>query len=129
MGLTSWRGVEPRSADVEVAKNYYAAEELAALNNLVEQYLVFAEGQARREIPMRMADWITKLNGFLTLNDRYILTGAGRVSHALAVEQAKGQYQTFSAKRSEQESDFDKFVRRVESKEEGAAKKPPAITK
>ncbi len=55
MGLTSCRGAQPRSVDVEVAKNYYGAEELAALNNLVEQYLVFAEGQARREIPMRMA--------------------------------------------------------------------------
>jgi hypothetical protein len=116
MGLTSWRGAQPRSADVEVAKNYYTPEELAALNNLVEQYLVFAQGQAQREIPMRMADWIAKLDGFLTLNDRDILTGAGRVSHALAVEQAKSQYQSFSAQRSEQESDFDRFVRQVEAK-------------
>jgi hypothetical protein len=35
-------------------------EELRALNNLVEQYLIFAEGQAMRRIPMYMKDWINK---------------------------------------------------------------------
>ena len=49
----------------------------AALNNLVEQYLIFAEGQAMRRVPMRMGDWIAKLDGFLSLNDRGILTHAG----------------------------------------------------
>lgn len=60
MGLTSWRGEKPRKQDVSVAKNYLNEEELLALNNLVEQYLVFAEGQAMRKIPMYMNDWIEK---------------------------------------------------------------------
>lgn len=50
MGLTSWRGAKPGSADVRVAKNYYQPTELAALDNLVEQYLVFATGQAQRRV-------------------------------------------------------------------------------
>src|SRR5438105_15924449 len=46
MGLTNWRGPEPRKEDVAIAKNYLNEKELLALNNLVEQYLIFAEGQA-----------------------------------------------------------------------------------
>lgn len=76
MGLTSWRGVKVRKQDVAIAKNYLTEEELLALNNLVEQYLVFAEGQAMKRIPMYMKDWIAKLHGFLALNDREILTHA-----------------------------------------------------
>lgn len=75
-----------------VAKNYLGERELAALNNLVEQYLIFAEGQAMRRIPMRMKDWIAKLNGFLKLNDRKILDNAGKISHDLAKEQAEKEY-------------------------------------
>jgi hypothetical protein len=58
MGLTSWRGAKTRKQDVIIAKNYLNKEELLALNNLVEQYLVFAEGQAMRRIAMHMTDWI-----------------------------------------------------------------------
>ena len=46
------------------AKNYLNEDELLALNNLIEQYLVFAEGQAMRRITMSMGDWATKLDGF-----------------------------------------------------------------
>ena len=45
MGLTNWRGEKIRKQDVSVAKNYLNENELLALNNFVEQYLVFAEGQ------------------------------------------------------------------------------------
>jgi hypothetical protein len=76
MGLTNWRGTKVRKDDVAIAKNYLSEDELAALNNLVEQYLVFATGQAMRRIPMKMADWISKLDSFMTINDRDILTHA-----------------------------------------------------
>lgn len=84
LGLTNWRGAVIRKQDVSIAKNYLSEPELEALNNLVEQYLIFAQGQAMRRVPMHMADWIEKLNGFLTLNDRDILTHAGRISHEMA---------------------------------------------
>jgi hypothetical protein len=114
MGLTSWRHVRIRKSDVTIAKNYYTADELGALNNLVEQYLVFAEGQARRRVPMRMADWITKLDGFLTLNDRDVLNSAGRVSHELAAEHASAEFEKYRQREaSAVESDFDRFSRRI----------------
>ncbi len=96
MGLTSWRGAKVRKDDVAIAKNYLNEAELAALNNLVEQYLVFAEGQAMRRAPMHMRDWITKLHGFLTINDRNILTHAGKISHLMAKELAESEYEKFS---------------------------------
>jgi len=119
MGLTNWRGEKVRKQDVIIAKNYLEEEELRALNNLVEQYLVFAEGQAIKRIPMHMKNWIEKLNGFLTLNDREILGHAGKISHEMAKELAESEYEKFNRKRirfnDAQESDFDKAVKMIET--------------
>ena len=95
LGLTNWRGAVIRKQDIAIAKNYLDEPELAALNNLVEQYLVFAEGQAMRRVPMHMADWVKKLDAFLTLNDRDILTHAGRISHEMAQTKAELEYGKF----------------------------------
>ncbi|MBK8640244.1 MAG: virulence RhuM family protein [Chromatiaceae bacterium] len=117
MGLTNWRSGKVRKADVSIAKNYLNADELAALNNLVEQYLVFAEGQAMRRVPMHMSDWITKLHGFLTINDRDILNHAGKISHEMAKTLAEAEYEQFNAARiahaDQQESDFDRAVKQL----------------
>ncbi|MCP1472929.1 hypothetical protein ABIA54_002987 [Pseudomonas sp. EB276 TE3739] len=104
MGLTSWRGIKVRKQDVATAKNYLTADELSALNNLVEQYLVFAEGQSMRRIPMTMADWVRKLDGFLTLNDRNILDNAGKISHDIAKQHAELQYEQFHHARLHEET-------------------------
>ncbi len=116
MGLTSWRGAKVRKEDVAIAKNYLTEDELAALNNLVEQYLVFATGQAMRRVPMRMADWIGKLDSFMTINDREILTHAGRISHELALARAEQEYEAFHHKRLAQKAaEPDDFERAVKS--------------
>lgn len=114
MGLTNWRGTKPRKQDVGIAKNYLKENELEALNNLVEQYLIFATGQAMRRIPMYMKDWIVKLHGFLKLNDRNILDHAGKISHQLAIDKAEKEYDKFNAKQQNNiESDFDKAVKKL----------------
>ena len=114
MGLTNWRGTKPRKQDVDIAKNYLNEPELDALNNLVEQYLIFATGQAMRRIPMYMKDWIEKLNGFLTLNDRDILNHAGKVSHQLAIDHAEKEYEKFHVLQLKDfESDFDNAVKKI----------------
>jgi hypothetical protein len=68
---------------------------------------------------MYMKDWIEKLNGFLSLNDRDILNGAGRISHEMAKELAEAQYEKFNKKRiawqDKQESDFDKTIKMIEA--------------
>jgi len=120
MGLTNWRGSRIRKSDVVIAKNYLNGKELQALNNLVEQYLVFAEGQALRKKTMYMKDWIKKLDGFLDLNERDILNDAGKITHELAVKNAKKEYEKY--KRLEQkiidstENDFDKIIKKIPKK-------------
>ena len=114
MGLTNWRGTKPRKQDAGIAKNYLNEPELEALNNLVEQYLIFATGQAMRRIPMYMKDWIEKLHGFLKLNDRNILEHAGKISHQVAIEKAEKEYDKYLVKRNNAiESDFDKAVKKI----------------
>ena len=117
MGLTNWRGTKVRKEDVAIAKNYLSEPELAALNNLVEQYLVFAEGQAMRRVAMRMRDWVAKLDGFLRLNDRDILLHAGKISHELALHHAEAEYDTFHQRRLKDDAnrvdDFERAIRRL----------------
>ena len=117
MGLTNWRGAKVRKEDVTIAKNYLNEPELAALNNLVEQYLVFAEGQAMRRVPMHMKDWIAKLHGFLTINDRNILTHAGKISHQMAKELAEEEYDRFNRQRIQQADaaggEFEKAIQQL----------------
>jgi hypothetical protein len=102
MGLLSWSGDAVRKSDVAIAKNYLNADELDALNRIVTAYLEFAELQALNRRPMRMADWIAKLDDFLRLSERDILPHAGRVSHEAAVSKAEGEYARFAAQRSTQ---------------------------
>jgi hypothetical protein len=118
MGLTTWRGENIRKTDVSIAKNYLKEDELSALNNLVEQYLIFAQGQAQRRVPMYMNNWIEKLNGFLTLNDREILNNAGSISHELGKENAEREYKKFKETKQKTigEGDFEKAIKKIENK-------------
>ena len=116
MGLTTWRGDKVRKQDVSIAKNYLNETELSALNNLVEQYLIFAEGQAMRRITMTMGKWAEKLNAFLELNERNILEDAGMISHELALEKAETEYENFNVERNKAlESDFDKTMKQIDA--------------
>lgn len=117
MGLTSWSGGRPRKEDAAVAKNYLAAEELDALNRIVTAYLEFAELQARSRKPMHMGDWIAKLDDFLRLSDRDILTHAGRISHETAMAKAELEFEKFRALQARQpgrvDQDFDEVVKKL----------------
>lgn len=87
MGLQTWKHA-PHSkimkSDVTVAKNYLEEHEIKELERIVSMYLDYAENQAARQIPMRMEDWIKKLDAFLQFNEYDILTNAGTVSHEVA---------------------------------------------
>ena len=118
MGLTGWEGSRPRKSDTGVAKNYLRAEELDALNRIVTAYLEFAELQASNRKPMHMQDWIAKLDDFLRLSERDILTHAGKISHEAAIEMAEKQYEQFRLKQlaetSPVEIDFLESIRKIE---------------
>ncbi len=118
-GVSSFRGVKVRKRDVIIAKNYLNEDELASLNNLVEQYLIFAQGQSMRRIPMYMDNWLEKLDAFLNINDRDILGHAGKVTHKLAKNIAENEYDKFHTKRIEHTNDlpgdFDKALKILEA--------------
>ncbi|PIV71060.1 hydroxyacid dehydrogenase, partial [Candidatus Roizmanbacteria bacterium CG17_big_fil_post_rev_8_21_14_2_50_39_7] len=110
LGLTNFRGAKPTKEEVVIAKNYYNKEELAQLNALVEQYLIFATEQARRRVPMTMNDWIKKLHGFLIINDRNILHDAGKISHELMKEIAEKKFDEYKQGEATQDVDFDEVA-------------------
>ena len=93
MGLTAWAGDKPRKADAEIAKNYLTEKELNVLNRIVTTYLEFAELQALNRKPMYMQDWIAKLDDFLRISDRAILTHAGQISHDEATDKARVEFE------------------------------------
>jgi len=99
MGLMTWVGDRPRKGDAAIAKNYLSEDELAALNRIVMAYLEFAELRALDRKPMYMADWIRKLDDFLKLSEREILTHAGNISHDEAVTKAELEYDRFAEQR------------------------------
>lgn len=95
MGLTSWSGKSPHKADVEIAKNYLNAKELKVLNLIVSLYLDFAELQALDRRPMHMKDWIAKLDDFLRMTTRDILSHSGKISHETALDKARAEYSKY----------------------------------
>lgn len=95
IGLTAWNGALPRRTDAEVAKNYLSADELDTLNRIVSLYLDFAELQAKSHQPMYMRDWIQKLDDFLRLSGKELLTHAGKISAELAKQKANAEYDKF----------------------------------
>ena len=117
LGLTNWKNGPQgaiRKTDVVVAKNYLDEKELEGLNNIVEQYLIFAESQAKRKKTMFMLDWESKLSEFLKLNDRNILEDLGKVSHAVAEVLALEEYEKYRVEQDKNYvSDFDKFANKA----------------
>ena len=95
MGLTAFSGDFPTAKDISVAKNYLTEDELKVLNNIVSGYFDFAEIQAMRHNPMYMSDYVDHLDNLLKATGENLLTDAGKVSHAQALEKAKREYQKY----------------------------------
>lgn len=95
MGVTNFPGNRLLKRDVEVAKNYLSEAELAMLNRIVTAYLEVAEIQAMNRVPQTMKDWKERLNEFLSVTGRDLLTHAGTVSHEQAVQKAHAEYEKY----------------------------------
>jgi hypothetical protein len=121
MGLQTWKNApsgKVLKGDIGVAKNYLIEKEIKELERVVTMYLDFAELQASRQIPMKMADWVSRLDAFLQFNEYQILKDAGKVSHDVAMRLAEKEYEKFRVIQDQQfESDFDRAVKKLASKE------------
>ncbi|MCO5290111.1 MAG: virulence RhuM family protein [Chitinophagaceae bacterium] len=120
MGLTTWKNApkgKVLKTDIGTAKNYLQEKEIKELERIVTMYLDFAELQAERQIPMKMADWVTRLDAFLQFNEYNILKDAGKVSHDVAMKLAEKEYSKFRVIQDRNfESDFDKEVKKITNK-------------
>lgn len=104
MGLTSteYEGKVLKS-DIVVGKNYLNEDEIEILKLIVEQFLAFAEAQAKSHVPMYMRDWVERLKMVLTMNQKSILQDAGKISHKMALEKAETEFNQYKAKELEQQ--------------------------
>lgn len=114
MGLTTWKHAPEGKilkSDVRIAKNYLSQDEISELNRLVNMFLDYAENQAKKQIPMKMTDWVNKLNGFLEFNEYKVLNTLGMISKEKADEKAIQEYNIFRVKQDKEfKSDFDKLI-------------------
>lgn len=108
MGVTNHSGNKLLKRDIEVAKNYLNEDELMILNRMVTAYLEMAELQAMSQMTMTMRDWIERLDQFLTMTGRELLSNAGAVSHKSAIEKVHAEYEIFKQKQLEKPSEADK---------------------
>ena len=120
VGMTNFKGEYITKDDVKIAKNYLSELELQRLNLLVSQFLDFAEFQALEQNPMKMADWITALDGQIIALKRKLLQGKGKISHQAAIEKAEAEFMLYREREMKQlVSDFDKVVKLLAEKGEG----------
>ena len=117
MGLTTWKNAptgKVLKSDIGRAKNYMQEKEIKELERIVTMYLDFAELQAERQIQMKMADWVTKLNAFLQFNEYQILKDAGKVSHEVAMKLVEKEYAKFRVIQDQNfVSDFENEVKKI----------------
>ena len=118
MGLQTWRNApngKVLKPDVSVGKNYLAETQLQELNRVVTMYLDYAENQAQRGIPMKMTDWVSKLDAFLQFNEYQILDNPGKMSATAAKASAEKEYDKFRVEQDKVfESDFDQVVKKIQ---------------
>jgi hypothetical protein len=129
MGLTTWEGAPQGKIhryDVVISKNYLSETEMDQMQRIVSAYLDMAEMQATRRIPMTMADWEDRLQGFLRLWDREILQDAGKVSAELAKQHALSEFEKYRIVQDRLfESDFDRVLAATKQLSEGTTKDAP----
>ncbi len=114
MGLTSWKN-SPNGkileTDVVIAKNYLSKDELEQLKLIVSAFLDLAEARAKRNIPMTMEDWATRIDKYLLSDDRDILKDAGKISHEIACDKALTEFEKYRIKQDKlYKSDFDLLI-------------------
>ena len=120
MGLTSWDNTPDGKilkSDVTIAKNYLSREELESLGRVVNAFLDLAEDRAKRNIPMTMEDWATRLDKFLDADDREILKDSGKITKKIANEKAISEFEKYRVVQDKEYlSDFDKLLLEMEIK-------------
>ncbi|WP_323585984.1 virulence RhuM family protein [Aliarcobacter butzleri] len=122
MGLTSWDNAPDGKilkSDVTIAKNYLSRDELESLGRIVNAFLDLAEDRAKRNIPMTMEDWATRLDKFLDADDREILKDSGKITKKIADEKAISEFEKYRVIQDRLfMSDFDRLLLNIKNDNE-----------
>lgn len=114
MNLMTWKNIKSggdvQKMDVTIAKNYLTEPELSTLRLLVNMFLDFAELQAKRNVIMKMENWVERIDAFLKFNDYKVLTSPGSVSKIVADKFAEGEYQKYKIIQHRNTDDFKKTI-------------------
>ena len=121
IGMASFKGIKPTLQEAKIAKNYLTEDELTHLNLLVSSYLDFAENQVKSRKQMRMMDWVKKLDDFIILFEGNILSDSGKITHELAEQKVKKEFEEYKElhknKISSVEKDYFNEIEHVDKKE------------
>jgi len=124
MGMTAFKGINPRKNEISVAKNYLSEDELKILNRLVSAYLDIAEVNALQRKTLAMKDWIEVLDGFIKMSRQNILRDAGKISAELARTKAEKEYEIYKGKSYLELSDVERhFIDSIQKAEKKILKK------
>ncbi|MGL4598417.1 MAG: virulence RhuM family protein [Bacteroidia bacterium] len=117
MGLTTWKNAPKGKilkGDIGTAKNYMQEKEIKTLERIVSMYLDYAELQAEKQIPMKMADWVNRLDAFLQFNEYQLLKDGGKISHEVALSIAEEAYGKFRIIQDQNfVSDFEAEIKKI----------------
>ena len=105
MGLTSWKGIIVRKADIVVAKNYLFEGEIDKLNRLVMLFLESAELRVKDRKCLTLDFWRGNVDSLLSFQGYDILQGNGSVSNAEMEKYARMIYEKFDNRRKLREAE------------------------
>ncbi len=113
MGLTTWENAPKGKivkTDVSIAKNYLRENEIEAMGRIVSAFLDIAEDMAKRHIPMTMEDWSKRIDNFLNMTEREVLSDSGSISAEFAKEFAETEFEKYRIVQDKLfRSDFDRL--------------------
>jgi hypothetical protein len=114
MGLSTWEKAPAGKivkTDVSIAKNYLKENELEAMGRIVNAFLDVAEDMAKRHIPMTMEDWAGRIDKFLDVTGRPVLSDTGRTSAEDAKAYAETEFEKYRIIQDKLfQSDFDRLT-------------------
>lgn len=99
-----------------MAKNYLSRDELDHLNQLVTGFLDAAELRVKNHQMTTMTDCVAMCEQYIAFTGGQVLTDRGHVSKKQADKKALSEFRRFE---KTQESDFDRFAKRIEKEKHG----------
>lgn len=118
MGLKTWEHA-PKGRilkrDAMIAKNYLPEKQIQQLERLINSFFDYIELQLERRNAFTMGEFADSVVKFLNFNNYKILDNKGSIGHLQAERKASQEYDEFN-KRQKIESDFDRIVKKLETK-------------